>query len=630
MEMGMLEYWVGLVSLTCFANKVEFVYPPLTEDGPRDEKSGLPAAWENLPFLALPDGVHRSGKRLIAMIAEEDHSYFTLPPLPSQRPQIGLLYGVSCFRQVHVSSLHVNSEAYTRTLVQKTVCALTNVPLLGSIQARLSLVTRAYFDQGNFEDTQMLALVHNQLNAPLSRPIAEPSFYIGFHIGQFVRLFKRDFLVLFKLMLLEQKVLFNGTFPVSDICNCVVSLLSLVPGLLSDAHSKHLSRAPPPSPPPVRDGVEPSPASTLSPLERRAAFGLPLQIFDSVDRSDDQPADDDDDEDHDDAGYHQPEPADSDGEQKAEDAAPRRLSSTGAVAVKLNPLYLYICIRQIGNLREHPAYFAAASNPFFTSVSDADVTVHVDLGQVIIKNKSLSRVLSLTQSDRRFIDYIIQCAEQYADDGGTHWEGSDDWVRAQFTSYLESFFASLLTVGRIFTTEREEVDLSPVVDFNVAWAKAWLSTVNYQRWKLRVKRTVVSSLAAPVHPSGAPTDLLDEISDGVSGLSEKLASKMAEMELAPLREKLGTVKTGFMRSWTKLVTDSKANWEAAKKQWDARAPAAQTSGTTTDAAAAPKQSAAQTQEEAQPQPQQPPPPEPSPLPLPPQEPTGSSGNETSA
>ena len=99
-------------------------------------------------------------------------------------------------------------------------------------------------------------------------------------------------------------------------------------------------------------------------------------------------------------------------------------------------------------------------------------------------------------------------------------------------------------------------------------------------------------------------------------------SKMAEMELAPLREKLGTVKTGFMRSWTRLVTDSKANWEAAKKQWDARAPAAQTSGTaTTDAAAAP-----QTQEEAEPQ--QPPPPEPSPS-SPPQEPTMSPVNETS-
>lgn len=118
---------------------------------------------------------HTEGKRLIAMIAEEDHSYFTLPPLPSQRPQIGLLYGVSCFRQVHVSvrahdssllficvgpapalpsslslfvcalqSLHVNSEAYTRTLVQKTVCALTNVvrfpPVVSSSRHLLAMV----------------------------------------------------------------------------------------------------------------------------------------------------------------------------------------------------------------------------------------------------------------------------------------------------------------------------------------------------------------------------------------------------------------------------------------------------------------------------------------------------------
>jgi ADP-ribosylglycohydrolase len=58
----------------------------------------------------------------------------------------------------------------------------------------------------------------------------------------------------------------------------------------------------------------------------------------------------------------------------------------------------------------------------------------VDLGQVIIKNKSLSRVLSLTQSDRRFIDYVIQCAEQYAgtthtnarSQSGAHWIASPD------------------------------------------------------------------------------------------------------------------------------------------------------------------------------------------------------------
>jgi hypothetical protein len=50
-------------------------------------------------------------------------------------------------------------------------------PLLGSIQARLSLVTRAYFDQGNFEDTQMLALVRRPLS--LSLVLVPPQFLIN-------------------------------------------------------------------------------------------------------------------------------------------------------------------------------------------------------------------------------------------------------------------------------------------------------------------------------------------------------------------------------------------------------------------------------------------------------------------
>jgi hypothetical protein len=62
---------------------------------------------------------------------------------------------------------------------------------------------------------------------------------------------------------------------------------------------------------------------------------------------------------------------------------------------------------------------------------------------------------------------------------------------------------------------------------------------------------------------------------------------VAEIELAPLREKLETVKTGFFRSWSKLVTDSRAkgreylnSWEATKKQWDAQASAAPATGAT--------------------------------------------------
>lgn len=113
-------------------------------------------------------------------------------------------------------------------------------------------------------------------------------FIAGLNIGHYVRLFKRDFLVLFKLLMLEQKVLINGTFPVSEICNCLVSLIGLMPGLLSDAHSESLisvQSTAVSADSPRSQGI-PLATSTLSPLERSAAFGLPLQIFDSMDRSD--------------------------------------------------------------------------------------------------------------------------------------------------------------------------------------------------------------------------------------------------------------------------------------------------------------------------------------------------------
>jgi hypothetical protein len=95
--------------------------------------------------------------------------------------------------------------ARDRRTTDLKICVITQ-PMLGSIQARLSLVTHAYFDQGNFEDTEVLAhvrqapllffcvdslhilichlfvlspQVHKQLNAHLSKPIEEPSFYVG-------------------------------------------------------------------------------------------------------------------------------------------------------------------------------------------------------------------------------------------------------------------------------------------------------------------------------------------------------------------------------------------------------------------------------------------------------------------
>jgi len=432
-----------------------------------------------------------------------------------------VLYGVSCFRQVHVSSVHTHSEAYTRARVQKAVCALINVPLLGSILTRLRLVTHAYFEQGNFEDREMLALVHTQLNVPLSKRIEEASFYIGFNVGQFVSLFKRDFLALFKLMLIEKKVILNGTSPVSDICNCLLSLLSLLPGELTDAKSEFYRPALPTT---SQKSKEEESSASLSTQERRARFGLPLHIFDFEDQVVPVCAD----------------------ELKPESSNPADVEQP----TNRNPLYLYTCLQQIESLRKHPAYFAATSNPFFNNIGCVDVIVHINQGKVDLKNKSLSRALSLTTSDKRFIDNIIQRVDQFTKEGSTHWEGSDDWIRAQFASYLESFFTSLLTVDQLFSEQQgATLILSPVVDFNPAWVKAWLVTANCRRWKQQVQQQAVNGLASPVHPAGASPDILDEISQGVNGLSKKFASKMSDMEL---REKFESAKAGF---WSKLKNE---------------------------------------------------------------------------
>jgi len=118
--------------------------------------------------------------------------------------------------------------------------------------------------------------------------VVSMSLYPGLKLRLCVKLFKRDFLSLFKLLLLEQKVLVTGTFPVSDICNCLVSLVSLMPGFLTDEYGDSLISMPTTRAPPVSPRSEGGPSqgvSTLSPLERRSAFGFPLWIFDSMDRA---------------------------------------------------------------------------------------------------------------------------------------------------------------------------------------------------------------------------------------------------------------------------------------------------------------------------------------------------------
>ena len=156
-------------------NCVEFIYPPVREAASSDCAASpgdsvalaaaassaaggrfvaLPAEWKELPFQALPDGVHKR---------DHDAVFFTVPRLGDDDAHEGtqLLHAVSCYRQLSAQrarQLYAEAQrgqaadeddtdatnaAITRNAVQKSVCVLCSEPsyeaVLGRVQAAMHI-----------------------------------------------------------------------------------------------------------------------------------------------------------------------------------------------------------------------------------------------------------------------------------------------------------------------------------------------------------------------------------------------------------------------------------------------------------------------------------------------------------
>ncbi|KFP83771.1 PREDICTED: late secretory pathway protein AVL9 homolog, partial [Apaloderma vittatum] len=175
---------------------VEFSYPPL-KPGEGHDSHSLPEEWKYLPFLALPDGAHNY---------QEDTVFFHLPPRCQDRTTV---YGVSCYRQIEAKALKVRQADITRETVQKSVCVLSQLPLYGLLQAKLQLITHAYFEEKDFSQISILKELYDHMNSSLGSTLLEGSqVYLGLSPRDLVLHFRHKVLILFKLILLEKKVTF--------------------------------------------------------------------------------------------------------------------------------------------------------------------------------------------------------------------------------------------------------------------------------------------------------------------------------------------------------------------------------------------------------------------------------------
>lgn len=109
------------------------------------------------------------------------------------------------------AQLLVRPADVTRSTVQKAVVVIADTPQdFGMLRERLSVVTKAWFAQREFTDTEILRRFQESLADEKEREMAnedeERDQYLGLSLRELVREFRWQTLVLFKCCLLQPKV----------------------------------------------------------------------------------------------------------------------------------------------------------------------------------------------------------------------------------------------------------------------------------------------------------------------------------------------------------------------------------------------------------------------------------------
>ncbi|XP_050433560.1 late secretory pathway protein AVL9 homolog [Adelges cooleyi] len=480
--------------------QVEYAYPPF-KNNEAGEPNECPIEWKHLPCQALPDGSHNF---------DEDTAYFHLPSLQNPNETI---YGISCYRQIPLEKIINRTPDMTRSTIQKSVCVLSTLPLYGHIQVKMSLITHAYFEEGDFSKITLLHDTYHHLNACLSsieNISTSPHLFVGLSAVELVTKFRHKVVLLFKLMLLERKVLFFYS-PVRPLCSTILTLLSLHPGLVENGLKKSATVKPTHSTAVVfsveqEEVVIPIVSSKLQ-KNNIPNTSVSENILLSSDTIDDDMVHV--------SSFACNIPRDPSIDSLNEAAMQYNMMSIAQInsadcAVPLsifdngNICQPYSCLSYMDILTDPSVrgYMIGASNILFKQKKNlADVIVEVDEGKVEIENVDLKRHLHLTTEDLRFADYLVRHVVQPEKEDvfldGVGWEGGDEWIRAQFKAYLLSLLrTSLLSEG------------APELNhFNPSFMSAWQHTKSYQTWLNQDHQAIMA--LEPCHPFAGQLSVSD-------------------------------------------------------------------------------------------------------------------------
>lgn len=175
-----------------------------------------------------------------------------------------------------------------------------------------------------------------------------------------------------------------------------------------------------------------------------------------------------------------------------------------------------------------------------------NAVARVATGALELRLPGLDKMAPITTADKRFIDNVLAIVRDPARDD-SHYEGSDGWIRDQFRVYLGGLLGTVAKVPMAFESNfSAPLKVTPeAAEYGDAFVQEWVMTSgSFARWLHRADHLYVSMVrfwccffarvlplsrrcqgaqALLVHPSGPPSDALDELSDSFTASMADLA-----------------------------------------------------------------------------------------------------------
>ncbi|KAH0627198.1 hypothetical protein JD844_002672 [Phrynosoma platyrhinos] len=447
-----------------------------------------------------------------------DTVFFHLPPRSGDRSTV---YGVSCYRQIEAKALKVRQADITRETVQKSVCVLCQLPLYGLLQAKLQLITHAYFEEKDFSQISILKELYEHMNSSLGGSSLEGSqVYLGLSPRDLVLQFRHK--VLFYISPVNRLV---GALMTYRPRKSITEDVSPLPDYYVSLSSVALSN--------TKLGMTEE-QQALSGNQKRCPRKVNVPLFQAEQHLHETQASKD-------TGQHlklpfhtSPESSESDwetldpsvledpnvkeGEHEITVVAgqteifPKESAVSETIPITVQPQpnagHAVLVPGLISGLEEDQygmplAVFTKLLETPFHSCSlshEQSMNHYMDCHQcmetiyattgcpivsdweseieealVHIHDPELRKILNPTTADLRFADFLVKHVTDNRDDvflDGTGWEGGDEWIRAQFGSYLHALLAATLQ------PDSEKI----LSDFGTTFVAAWKNTHNYRVW----------------------------------------------------------------------------------------------------------------------------------------------------